>query len=63
MCRHNLFQLIQIVRRVSKCNAVKLEFSFVYLDLQENELEGVDWIDLARGREKWRAAFEHSDET
>ena len=36
---------------------MKLEFGFIYLDLQKIELEGVDWIDLAHGREKWRAVL------
>jgi len=27
------------------------------LGLQEMELEGADWIDLAHGREKWWAVF------
>jgi hypothetical protein len=40
---------------VAKCKTVKLEFVFIYLGLQEIELEGVEWIDLAHGREKWLA--------
>jgi hypothetical protein len=42
---------------VSKCEAVKLEFGFIYLDLQKIELEGVEWIDLAHGREMWRVVL------
>jgi hypothetical protein len=40
---------------VAECKTVKLEFVFIYLGLQEIELEDVEWIDLAHGREKWRA--------
>ena len=34
-----------------------LEFRFIYLDLQEKEFEGLDWIDLAHGRENWPAVL------
>jgi hypothetical protein len=47
---------------VCKCKAVKLEFRFIYLGLQEIELEDVDWIDLA-WQGKMAGCFEQSNET
>jgi hypothetical protein len=32
-----------------------LKFRFIYLDLQVLELESEEWVELANGREEWRA--------
>jgi hypothetical protein len=34
----------------------------IKMDLREIGWDGVDWIDLAQDRDKWRASCEHGDE-
>jgi hypothetical protein len=35
----------------------------IKMDLLEIGWEGVDWIDLAQDRDRWRTLVEHSNET
>jgi hypothetical protein len=32
------------------------------MDCKEIELDGMDWIEVTRGRQEWRALHEHNNE-
>jgi hypothetical protein len=34
----------------------------IKMDLRETGWDGMDWIDLAKGRDQWKGSCEHGDE-